>query len=75
MDQTTTDDRMLMRVPEVARLLGYSDRQVYRMIDQHRIPVLFIPGNRRKRSIRVPRREFALWLERLSQDARQMSGG
>ncbi len=52
-------ERLALRVPEVAELLGTPPRTVYRWIAEGRLPMIRIG-----RVILVPRRGLEDWLER-----------
>jgi excisionase family DNA binding protein len=52
-----THDRILLSVPEAARVLGVNPRSVYRLVEQRCIPAIRL-GTRR---IAIPRRELDAW--------------
>ena len=54
---TVAEDRLVLSVPEVARMLGRSERWVYEMIQAR-----LIPGRKIGGSVFVPRVKFVNWL-------------
>lgn len=53
-------ERLLLRAPEVAELLGMSRAKVYEMMKAQVLPVVTVPG---ARAIRVPREALLRWVE------------
>lgn len=53
-----TLERLVLRVPEVARILDVSESQVYRRIAAGDLPAVRIGA-----SVRVPRRALEEWIE------------
>ena len=52
-------DRLALRVPEVAELLGTPQRTIYRWIAEGRLPTIRVG-----RVVLVPRRALEEWVER-----------
>jgi len=61
----------LMKVVEVAALLGISTNATYKMIEDRRIPSVRIG----KRSVRVPRAAWDEWMAKNTKDALAAVGG
>jgi excisionase family DNA binding protein len=53
----SSNDRILLSVPEAARVLGVNPRSVYRLVGARVIPAIRL-GTRR---IAIPRRELEEW--------------
>ena len=54
-----TDERpLLLRIPEVARMLGIARSLAYEMARDGRLPVVHIG-----KAVRVPRRRLEAWIE------------
>jgi excisionase family DNA binding protein len=56
--ESTTAERPLLTVPEVATELGVSTRHVYRLIAEGRLPAVRLS----ERRLRVPRAALDAWL-------------
>lgn len=59
-----TEDVVLLRAVEVARLTGLSRSQIYAMMATGRLPVIRIG-----RAVRVPKRALAEWIKRKTESA------
>lgn len=60
----TRDTALLLRVPQVAQLLGLGRSKVYAMVGAGELPIVRIGT-----AVRVPKRELEAWIERRTQKA------
>ena len=63
MASTESDDRLLLRLPEVATRLGLGRSTVYDLIQRGELPVVRVG-----RAIRVPVGALQRWVERQTED-------
>ncbi len=59
MASTETDDRLLLRLPEVAARLGLGRSTVYELIQRGELPIIRVG-----RAVRVPVASLRRWVER-----------
>ena len=63
MASTESDDRLLLRLPEVATRLGLGRSTVYDLIQRGELPVVRVG-----RAVRVPVGALQRWVERQTED-------
>ena len=54
-------DRILLRGPEVAKMMSCSRAMAYRLMQRGTIPIIRVPG---AKTVRVPRAALLRWIEK-----------